>query len=114
MVWINDQLPDLQKARSSGTLADLILLSAVWMHVAANNRTRAIRILIELLKPGGKSRDDLRRPPADSAKERAMYPTSSKEVERLCLDHAAKVLVNQANIVKGIQWTQIVVQSSSE
>jgi protein-L-isoaspartate O-methyltransferase len=44
--WINDQLPDLQKVRSSGTLADLILLSAVWMHIAAHDRTRAFRILI--------------------------------------------------------------------
>ena len=33
---------------------DLILLSAVWMHIPPSDRARSIRKLANLLKPGGK------------------------------------------------------------
>ena len=51
VVWMNDALPDLRNLRALGRRFDLILLSAVWMHVAPNGRERAFRILSELLGP---------------------------------------------------------------
>ncbi len=51
--WINDTLPTLGEVTKSGLSFDLILLSAVWMHVSAADRPRAFRKLINLLKPGG-------------------------------------------------------------
>ena len=51
VVWMNDALPDLRTLRALGRRFDLILLSAVWMHVAPRVRERAFRILSELLGP---------------------------------------------------------------
>ena len=66
-----DALPDLRTLRALGRRFDLILLSAVWMHVAPKGRERAFRILSELLGPSGllvialrsrTTQPDLRRP----------------------------------------------------
>ncbi len=53
VVWLNDALPDLRALRALGRRFDLILLSAVWMHVAPKGRERVFRILSELLSPSG-------------------------------------------------------------
>lgn len=53
VTWLEDALPHLNKLRSLGHRFDLILLSAVWMHVPPTSRERAFRILTELLKPSG-------------------------------------------------------------
>ena len=53
VVWMNDALPDLRALRALGRRFDLVLLSAVWMHVAPKGRERAFRILSELLGPSG-------------------------------------------------------------
>ena len=45
VVWMNDALPDLRTLRARGRRFDLILLSAVWMHVAPKGRELAFRIL---------------------------------------------------------------------
>ena len=51
--WIEDELPSLQKISRLGISFDLVLLSAVWMHVKPADRNRAFRKVIQLLKPGG-------------------------------------------------------------
>ena len=53
VTWLDDSLPHLNTLRSLGHRFDLILLSAVWMHVPPTARERAFRILSELLKPSG-------------------------------------------------------------
>ena len=53
VTWLNDSLPGLKSLRALGRRFDLILLSAVWMHVAPKDRERAFRILSELLNPSG-------------------------------------------------------------
>jgi SAM-dependent methyltransferase len=51
--WLSDSLPGLDKVLRLGLSFDMILLSAVWMHVQRRDRPRAFRKLIALLKPGG-------------------------------------------------------------
>ena len=51
--WIDDRLPALGAVSRSGLSFDLILLSAVWMHVPESDRPRAFRKMINLLRPGG-------------------------------------------------------------
>ncbi len=53
VTWLDDSLPRLAKLRALGHRFDLILLSAVWMHVPQTQRERAFRILTELLGPSG-------------------------------------------------------------
>ncbi len=53
VTWLDDSLPHLHKLRALGHRFDLILLSAVWMHVPPTARERTFRIASELLKPSG-------------------------------------------------------------
>lgn len=53
VTWLDDALPHLNTLRSLGHRFDLILLSAVWMHVPPTAREKAFRILSELLRPSG-------------------------------------------------------------
>jgi len=81
VVWMDDTLPDLRVLRALGRRFDLILLSAVWMHVAQNVRERAFRILSELLNPSGLLVFTLRRG-GDAAENvaRGFHDTSAEEL----------------------------------
>ena len=87
--WIDDRLPALGVVSRSGLAFDLILLSAVWMHVPESDRRRAFRKMISLLRPGGLMAITLRLGPADL--ERGFHSVSPEEVEALARDHGAFV-----------------------
>lgn len=85
--WLADRLPTIERTFKTGLSFDVILLSAVWMHVAASDRARAFRKLITLLKPGGLLAITLRSGPAEP--ERGFHPVSADEIRRLARDHGA-------------------------
>jgi SAM-dependent methyltransferase len=87
--WVADRLPALPSVHRLGLAFDLILLSAVWQHVAPGERERAMRKLLALLRPGGVLVLTLRHGPAEA--ERAMHPVSLAEVEHLARRHGALV-----------------------
>ncbi len=87
--WIDDRLPTLGVVSRSGLSFDLILLSAVWMHLPENDRRRAFRKLINLLRPGGLMAITLRIGPKDP--ERGFHSVAPEEVEALARDHGALV-----------------------
>ncbi|MDR9500021.1 MAG: class I SAM-dependent methyltransferase [Hydrogenovibrio sp.] len=62
--WTEDTLPALKHTYALQTRFDLIVLSAVWMHIAPSQRERAFRKLSNLLKPGGHLIISLRHGPA--------------------------------------------------
>jgi len=76
--WVADSLPDLSHVRRLGLSSDLILLSAVWMHVPPTARQRALRKLATLLAPNGRIAVSLRIGPADTA--RAMHEVTLQEL----------------------------------
>lgn len=76
--WLKDSLPELREVFSLQAKFDLILLSAVWMHIPASERQRVFRKLGSLLKPNGKMVISLRH--GLSPDERIMYPVSSSEL----------------------------------
>ena len=88
--WINDTLPALTETYKLGITFDVILLSAVWIHVPPSDRTRAFRKLANLLKPGGKLVISLRH--GESPDKRVMYPCSSAELKNFAKDHLLTVL----------------------
>jgi protein-L-isoaspartate O-methyltransferase len=49
--WVNDRMPDLEKVRRLNRDFDVILVSAVWMHLPHRQRSRAFATLYALLKP---------------------------------------------------------------
>ena len=81
VTWLNDALPGLTALRALGRKFDLILLSAVWMHVPPKDRERAFRILSDLLNPSGLLVITLRKG-ADERENaaRGFHPTSADEL----------------------------------
>lgn len=84
--WVDDSLPDLNEIRKLSYRFDLILVSAVWMHLPPTARERAFRILTELLAPSGMLVITLRHGPGDG--ERAFHEVSKAELERLARQRA--------------------------
>jgi 2-polyprenyl-3-methyl-5-hydroxy-6-metoxy-1,4-benzoquinol methylase len=82
--WIQDSLPTLDKTTRLEISFDLILLSAVWMHVPKSQRARSLRKLANLLKPGGKIIISLKfGMTQEDQLQRQMYDVSVEEVEHL-------------------------------
>ncbi|WP_018984307.1 class I SAM-dependent methyltransferase [Salinimonas chungwhensis] len=76
--WIDDKLPSLDKVFNLQTKFDLILLSAVWMHIAPSERERCIRKVSSLLKASGKIIISLRH--GACSDERTMHPVPADEL----------------------------------
>jgi protein-L-isoaspartate O-methyltransferase len=51
--WIDDSLPDLRAISSREGSFDMVMLTAVWMHLDAAERIRAMPVVAALLRPGG-------------------------------------------------------------
>jgi len=88
--WLDDRLPDLTGVHRLGLAFDLILLSAVWMHVPPGVRARAFRKLSTLLKPGGVILMSLREGPSEP--DRPMWPAPAGEIEAFARTHGLAVL----------------------
>ncbi len=87
--WLQDRLPELKKTMQLGIAFDVILLSAVWMHVAPDDRVRVFRKLATLLKPGGLLVISLRHGPHHI--EGSAYAVSASEVEQLATQRGLQV-----------------------
>ena len=110
--WIDDRLPALAKASKFDLSFDLILLSAVWMHLAEDDRPRAFRKIVNLLKPGGLLVITLRMGPVDRA--RGIRRVLLEEVEDLARDHGAFVERRaEAKDLQGrenVRWIQLAIR----
>lgn len=80
--WINDQLPELETFKNSQQQFDLILLSAVWMHIPGYpQREESIQNLSRLLKQNGKLIITLRH--GSSPDSREMFPVEINELVKI-------------------------------
>lgn len=78
ITWMHDALPELSEVRKTQTTFDIIVLSAVWMHLPSEARTEAIATIARLLKQNGIVYLTLRLGPADPA--RSIYEVSIDEL----------------------------------
>ncbi|WP_318528607.1 class I SAM-dependent methyltransferase [Aeromonas hydrophila] len=90
VTWVNDSMPALSHVIGP---FDLILLSAVWMHLSLADRPLALARLGELLSPQGYLVLSLRFSVSEQeARERAMFPVSLEEVEYLARKEGLTIL----------------------
>jgi len=112
ITWMTDALPALDTVFRLGAAFDVILLSAVWMHVPPGDRPRAFRKLVTLLKPGGTLTISLRLGPPEP--DRDMHPVDEAEIEALARAHGVAVLeVEQSPDRLGrsdVSWVQMVLR----
>jgi 2-polyprenyl-3-methyl-5-hydroxy-6-metoxy-1,4-benzoquinol methylase len=81
--WIDDILPDLSVLR--GRVFDVIVLTAVWMHLDEVERRTAITHLAQMLAPGGIVIMSLRHGPVPEG--RKMFDVSAAETIALAQTH---------------------------
>lgn len=109
--WIPDSLPELTQVRRLGLSYDLILLSAVWMHVPAHLRERCLRNLATVMAPTGKMAISLRIGAPDPA--RNMHAVSMTELSKLTRQLGLRIIAtdnsgDQLGRV-GITWITVVI-----
>lgn len=112
ITWLADNLPNLEAVFRLGAAFDVILLSAVWMHVAPAERARAFRKLATLLKPGGILALSLRLGPPVAGRD--MHPVDLAEVKDLARRQGLVVLTTETAPDRlgrsGISWVQVVLR----
>jgi len=110
VVWLDDSLPALTRTTNLGMRFDVILVSAVWMHLAPSHRQRAFRKLANLLAPNGKLIITLRHGSFDDG--RVSYEVSVEELEQLAKDSALLVrdVTDHTDQLKrsGVSWQTVV------
>ncbi len=84
VTWINDSLPCLHRLAIYQNGFNLILLSAVWMHIPQNERATALQTLEHLLAPHGKLIISLRHGPNSDI--RVLHPVSIEELQAMAGD----------------------------
>ena len=106
--WLDDSLPSLASTLRLGIAADVVLVGAVWQHIASADRARAFRKLVTLLGSGGLLVMTLQRGPDDG---RGFHEVSADEVERLARDHGLEVVRRlEAEDALGrpeVRWTNL-------
>jgi SAM-dependent methyltransferase len=88
--WSDDALPKLSETRGKGIRFDVILASAVWMHIAPEDRDQAFDSLIHCLGKHGLLFLTLRN--GMPVPERSIYSVSRQEVYRLGKRYGAKLI----------------------
>lgn len=110
IAWLNDGLPDLAAVRARGETFDLVLMSAVWMHLDAVQRRRAMPNVAALLADGGMLILSLRHGPVPPG--RRMFEVSAVETIGLAEAeglhprlHEERGSIQAANRLAGVSWT---------
>lgn len=110
--WLDDSLPDLALLRSRGQSFDVVLLSAVWMHLDADERRQAMPNLVALLRAGGVMIMKIRHGPVPPG--RRMFEVSPAEtIELARIENLHPVLnartesSHEHNRSAGVTWTNL-------
>ncbi|MFF2963182.1 class I SAM-dependent methyltransferase [Streptomyces sp. NPDC057963] len=82
--WVDDVLPNLTLSRHAGRF-DAVFATAVWMHLDAEERGRAMARIATLLVPGGRFFVNLRHGPVPAG--RHMFDVSLAETSELGAAH---------------------------
>ncbi|MGY6270331.1 class I SAM-dependent methyltransferase [Achromobacter denitrificans] len=83
--WVDDALPGLAVLRGMGREFDVIMLTAVWMHLDADERRRGMEALAALLAPRGQILMSLRHGPVPPG--RRMFDVPAREAIELAAAH---------------------------
>jgi SAM-dependent methyltransferase len=116
--WLADSLPGLHATAARGMPFDLVLASAVWMHLDAGERQQALPRVAALMKPHGLFILSLRHGPAPA--NRRMFEVTAEETIRLARQHGLAIAfrirtasVQAANRDAGIAWSWLAFRGSA-
>lgn len=88
--WIDDSLPELPQLTAAAERFDLVMLTAVWMHLDAGERRRAMQAVTPLVAEAGRLALSLRHGPVPPG--RRMFDVPADEVIAQAADHGLRLL----------------------
>ena len=110
--WIDDSLPALALVGAQRRRFDLVMLTAVWMHLDAEERGVAMANVAALVAPSGLLVMTLRHGLVPSG--RIMFAVSGEETIALAQAHRLRLVLDvhaassqAANRDAGVSWTQL-------
>ncbi|SEL50237.1 Methyltransferase domain-containing protein [Streptacidiphilus jiangxiensis] len=110
--WLSDALPDLPSLTAEQRRFDLILLTAVWMHLDEQQRADAMTTLAGLLAERGRVILSLRHGPVPAG--RRMFAVTAQETIELARKHGLEVLHlaqrEDPHARPGVTWTYLGLQ----
>jgi SAM-dependent methyltransferase len=115
--WLDDALPELDRVLSRQQLFDIIMLSAVWMHLDESERRTGMPRLASLLAPDGLMLLSLRHGPVPPG--RRMFQVSAEETIDLARREGLRPVLNvqtesvtALNRAAGVTWTRLAFEHS--
>ncbi|MFD0278837.1 class I SAM-dependent methyltransferase [Kitasatospora sp. NPDC127111] len=105
--WVDDSLPEAAALRATGERFDLILLCAVWMHLAERERPLAMDALTRLLNPGGRVVLSLRHGPVPPGRRMFAVPADETVAQARArgLDLLIRTPRPDLHDRPGVSWT---------
>ncbi|GAA4931391.1 class I SAM-dependent methyltransferase [Streptomyces coeruleoprunus] len=114
--WIDDALPRLSGLHAHGRRFDLILLTAVWMHLDEAERRTAMPRVAALLRPGGRLMLSLRHGPVPAG--RRMFDVPAEEAVCLAAGQGLRVVhESRRGDLHGredVWWSRLVLEGGTE
>ncbi|MEO8310454.1 MAG: class I SAM-dependent methyltransferase [Caldimonas sp.] len=110
--WIDDSLPALRHVAAQRRSFDMVMLTAVWMHLDAGERRRAMPIVASLIAAGSLLTMTLRHGPVPAG--RLMFAVSAEETIALADMCDLRPLLNvhvesrqPENRAAGVSWSHL-------
>jgi SAM-dependent methyltransferase len=112
--WTDDALPALAGLTARPTRYDLILLTAVWMHLDTAERATGLPVLARLLRPRGRLVLSLRHGPVPPG--RRMFDVTAAETTALAAEQQLSLLhrADHADLHgrAGVSWTWLAFEAA--
>jgi len=107
--WLDDSLPDLALVRARGEQFDILVMTAVWMHLDEQQRRRGMPHLAQLVRDGGVLLIMLRHGPV--APGRRMFAVSGEETIGLALPLGLRCVLHRpaepSSSQPNVSWTRL-------
>jgi SAM-dependent methyltransferase len=107
--WLDDSLPDLAALRARRETFDLVMLTAVWMHLDETQRRQAMPNLAALMRPGPTVIMKIRHGPVPPG--RRMFEVSAEETIAQAGNEGLRPVLNvrsessqEKNRAAGVSW----------
>ena len=109
--WLDDGLPDLTVLRGRKDRFDIVMMTAVWMHLDEAERRRGMPNVAELARPGGVVSMTLRYGPVPEG--RRMFEVSTGETIALARESGLAVILDEIEPthlkrVNPVTWKRLV------
>ncbi|MFJ1712806.1 class I SAM-dependent methyltransferase [Streptomyces sp. NPDC088260] len=113
--WVDDSLPEMRMLRSRGQRFNLILLTAVWMHLDELQRSLAMESIADMLAYEGRVVLSLRHGPVPAG--RRMFNVSAHETIELARGHGLGVVHHSEredpHARQGVRWSCLGLQQKT-